>query len=317
MNAIQIFSGISATTRTSISVAGAIPSGAISASIRFVNSSSEYVEVHYGKVGTSEDFPIQLNPGESSGDVEIALTSALTIDYYVSGGSVDVWVVGYQSGSLVASGTTYSTPELVASLLRLIVPSTGARLVFSASTDPTVAEVNNWILEAEDVIDRDTGHAWRASTITDEYHDVNGNGFGFAQNEIPIRLRHRSIRSLVSGTDKIEVWDGSSWLEYVATKTEGRGNDFWVDYTNGIIYFVGAIPYYSDKGVRVTYRYGETSVPKDIQEICTKMTALKLLENDDYIKILPEGVSQYAIASKADSWTKDIEKKLRKHQEVA
>lgn len=317
MNATLLFSAISATVRTSISVSSAIPVGALTSTIRFVNSSAEYVEVHYGKTGTSEDFTIQLNPGESSADVEIGLTSALTVDYYLSGGSVNVWAIGYSSGVATGQGYTYTSPELVASLLRLIVPATGARLVFSASTDPTLIEVTNWIREAEDYIDQETEHAWRAVTISDEYHDIKSNGFGLYTRELPIRLRHRQIRTMVSGTDKIEVWDGASWVDYVATKTEGRLNDFWIDYTNGVIYFVGSRPYIQNRGVRVTYRFGASIVPKDIQEACTKLVATKIFQDDDYRKVLPEGLSQYNLASKVESFQKDIDQKLGNYKEVS
>ncbi len=316
MNATLLFTAITATARTSISVSAAVPAGALTATVRFVNPSSEYVEAHYGKTGSSEDFVIQLNPGESSADVEIGLTSALTIDYYLSGGSVNVWAIGYSSGVESGQGYTYTSPELVASILRLIVPSTGARLVFSAATDPTLIEVTNRIRESEDFIDQETEHAWRAVTVADEYHDVRGSGFGLYSRELPISLHHRKIRAMVSGTDLIEVWDGSAWVDYVATKTEGRNNDYWVDYTNGVIYFVGSRPYVQNRGVRVTYRYGETTVPKDIQDVCTKLVAIRILQDDDYIKVLPEGVSQYAVASKVESWTKDIEKKLSNYEEV-
>ncbi len=261
MNASKIFSAISATTRTSISVAGAVPIGSVGVSVRFVNVGSEYQEVHYGKTGTIEDFPKHLNPNEAF-DTEIALTYDRTIDYWLSVGSVDVWVVAYNSGSLVSSETVYSAPELISSMLRLITPANGERLVFSVSSDPTLSEVQNWIHEAEDYIDHKTGHAWRVVSISNEYHDTGDS----------IRLKHRSIRSMVSGVDKIEIWDGTSWIDYVATKTEDRASDFWIDYTNGIIYFVTSITFYK-QGARISYRYGDTSVPKDIQEVATKLAA--------------------------------------------
>lgn len=214
---------------------------------------------------------------------------------------------------------TYTTAAKVASLLRLIVQTTQARLTFGASTDPTLTEVETLIYQSEDDIDRETNHAWRAKSITNEYHNVKGLYTGAYRRDLPVKLQHRSVRAMTSGTDKIEIWDGSNWKDLVLTAngyTEGRANDFWVDYTNGIIYFVNTTPYYAEKGVRATYRYGESSVPLDVEEACTKLAATKILENEDYKIVLPEGVSQYALASKAENWKRDVQRILNNHKEI-
>ena len=221
--------------------------------------------------------------------------------------------------NFLSSSTTYTTAAKVASLLRLINPTTQARKVFDTTTDPTLAEVNNFIFEAEDVIDKDTNHAWRPVTVTNEYHNVGRLYTGFYRRELPIKLKHRSIRTFTSGTDKIEHWDGSNWVDLVLASngyTEGRAQDYWVDYTSGIVYFISLKPYYAEKGVRFTYRYGEASVPYDIQECATKFAACKILENEDYKINVPEGLNnQYALGSKVDSWKKDIRRILENHRE--
>lgn len=214
---------------------------------------------------------------------------------------------------------TYTTAAKVSSLLRLIVPTTQARLTFSASTDPTLLEVEALINSAEDQIDEHTHHAWRVKTVTDEYHDLEALYTGMYRAELPVKLNHRSIRTLVSGTDKIEIWNGSLWVDLVLAAngyTEGRGSDYWVDYTHGIIYFCEEKPQWAEHGVRVTYRYGEATVSKAVEEACTKLAAMNIAENDSYVIQLPEGVDKYAISSKIESWKKDIQRILSNLQEI-
>jgi hypothetical protein len=272
------------------------------------------IVLHVRKTGSSNDSPLQILPGFYTADLTLTLTSARTIEYYIEGGgSISCEVVDY-GGSLTPSGAaTYTTEAKVASLLRLQESVTQTRLVFSTSTDPTLAEVTTFILQAEDEIDNDTHHSWRAATATDEYHDVNW----LTQS---VKLQHRKIRTMISGTDKVEFWDGSTWNDLVLAAngyTEGRANDFWVEHASGRIYFVATRPYSPDKGVRVTYRYGETAVPGDIEEAATKLAAIKILEDDDYKAILPEGLNQqFAVASKVETWRKDIHRILSNHREI-
>ena len=214
---------------------------------------------------------------------------------------------------------TYTTAAKVSSVLRLMDASNETRLVLSASTDPTSTEVETIIERKEDLIDRETHHAWRAVTADTEVIDIPGNCYNFHQRQFAIPLKHRKINTLVSETDKIELWDGSAWVDLVLTAngyTEGRGDDYWLDYELGILYLTGKRPYILDKGVKVTYRYGEASVPGDIEEACTKLAAIDLLETNDYVIVLPEGVGQYAIASKVDSWKKDINRILYNRREI-
>lgn len=311
----------SASVFTAGDLSGVVASGSTQVDVRFKNISDFPIKMWYRKTGTSGvGENTDISPQESSGNITIALTTARTIEYYIEGGgTVECWVVDYRAGTLSAvSSTTYTTAAKVASLLRLINQSTQARKVFDGTTDPTLTEVENYCLEAESIIDKETNHSWKASTVTNEYHNVGRLYTGFYRRELPVKLKHRSIRQFVSGTDKIEFWNGVSWVDLVLAAngyTEARNQDYWVDYTSGIIYLISTKPYYAEKGIRVTYRYGEASVPYAIQEAATKLAACKILENEDYKVVLPEGVSQYGIASKVESWKKDIARILENHRE--
>ena len=285
-----------------------------SAIIRITNTGEFPVNFYYRELGATIYDLLQLLPGTSA-ERWITITSALTFRYYFDDSTFRCDVVYYQGDGATSTSTTYTTAAKVASLLRLI-NSAQTRLTFSASTDPTLLEVENFILEAEDEIDRATNHAWRAANITNEYHNLSGLYTGAYRQELPVKLNHRSVRAMVSGTDKIEYWDGSSWIDMVATLTEGRANDFWLDYTHGWIFFVNTKPYYADRGIRVTYRYGESSVPGDIQNITTLLAAAKIIASDTYKVVIPEGGNMRGIQDAADAWEKRAYDRLEKRKEL-
>lgn len=186
---------------------------------------------------------------------------------------------------------TYTTAQNVASLCRLIDPATGNRLTLGTTTDPTLLEVERWINWAEDRIDQGTGHAWRAKTVTEELHDCSPPYHGYYQRDTPICLRHRTIKTFDHATDKLEVWNGSAWVDYVDPangKLESRTGDFWVDYAKGIIYLRSRPATYL-QSVRVTYRYGEATVPMDIEQACTLLAGAQVLRGDHYKVAVPQG----------------------------
>jgi hypothetical protein len=154
---------------------------------------------------------------------------------------------------------------------------------FDVNSTPSSTTITKFIERAQDKIDSTTAHAWRETTVTNEYIDPSsiyryGTGIRFD-------LTHRSIKQFSSGSgDKIEVWDGSSWVDYVATKTEGRNKDYWVDYENGSIFLMGTFNLLHH-GFRVTYRYGESTVSNSINEACAMMAAISVLNSPEYAAI--------------------------------
>jgi len=190
--------------------------------------------------------------------------------------------------------TYYTTAAKVASFLSL-TDGAGARLTFSADTLPTDTEVDQWINNAEDEIDRGMNHAWRSTSISTEYYDYDGSGL--------LHLKSWPVQgAFESGTDLVECWNGSTWYDLVANKTEGRGNDFWVDYDQGVIYFLAYAPMVGKRSIRVTYVHGESAVPGWIEKLCNKMVAIVMYMNDDYSILIPEGTSNVPLATKIERW---------------
>lgn len=202
---------------------------------------------------------------------------------------------------------TYVSAAQVASFLNIATPT--------GSTDPTLTEVEEMINENEDYIDMVTGHAWRTVTVNNEIHSMENYAFNISDG-VSISLHHRKIITFSSGTDKVEVWDGSQDLDYVANKVEGRNRDFWVDYTNGRV-FIKTFPRNLPRffGVKVTYRYGESSVPGDIQKACKLFTARDMIMGDDKSLLLPEGSQNVSYSDKVRIWEEEAERILMRRKE--
>jgi hypothetical protein len=112
-----------------------------------------------------------------------------------------------------------------------------------------------------------------------------------------IDLHHRKVRT-IDGTDLIEVFNGSDWIDWVDTRTEGRDADYWLDYTDGILFLKGFYFWHTRSAVRVTYRYGDATVPHDVRACIAMMVARELLATDVATGNVPgEGGQNYPSAS--------------------
>jgi len=146
---------------------------------------------------------------------------------------------------------------------------------FSASTTPTTTQVENIINRKEDRIDQKLMHGWREKTVTDLFLDTT---FIEIRNGARFDVPNYSLKTLSSGSgDKLEVWDGTNYIDFLTDKTEGRDNDYWVDLNKGIIWIRVNVRVATRKPIRVTYRFGETVVTGDIEDLCVNMAAIDIL----------------------------------------
>jgi len=176
--------------------------------------------------------------------------------------------------------TTYCTENDVKRYMAL-------DMTISEDTTPSINDVQDFIEEAEDDIDHQTQDAWRSKTVVNEFYDIPRVRYNY-QTGIAIHLRHTDIKALTNGTDKLEIWDGSSYVDWLATKTEGRNNDYWLEETKGILYLRYPYRFYAKQAIRLTYRYGKTVVPGDIKRATAMIAAINLLLNDDRSSALVE-----------------------------
>jgi len=214
----------------------------------------------------------------------------------------------------------YTTHAKVSSLLQCGT--------FGESTEPTSSEVETFIMRAEDKIEQETRKAWRAVTVTDEYHDYWGvvrTPLWYKYNLSVwgaswVKAKHRPLQTFTSSTHKIELWDGSDWVDLVLAAnsyTEGRGDDYYIDYDQGKIYFVDMKPLVGRNTVRLTYDYGHSSVGLDIEEAATKLAAIEVINSTDKTVLIAEG-GQYAPlpVQRIQGWKEDIKQILARHREV-
>ena len=162
---------------------------------------------------------------------------------------------------------------------------------FSGSTTPTSTVVNSFIEMSEARVDELTNHAWataRAGTVTNERARIQLVRSNVINSRGRIQLEHYPIIGLASGTDALNVWDGSAYVEYVANKTgtntvtDSVNKDWWVDTERGIVYIDNYATLNmlnsSPQGVDayVTYRYRTASTPDDIKLATIYFTAAML-----------------------------------------
>jgi hypothetical protein len=233
--------------------------------------------------------------GKSSGNIIISLDILQSFDYYVSNDSVDVYVVDYTSGTSTGAAF-YCTAANVSSFMGL--PT------FTASTSPTLAEVNDIISSVCDEIDQFTHHAWRTTRVTDEYYNAAEwtpmtDGIGDWSDRSRIYMMHRKVRNPMI---KLECFDGNAFVNFIGTYVEGRGSDYWLDYDRGIVHFANRYPLRRRHAVRMTYDFGDTIVPADIKNCAVMLCCYQLLQRDDRSVLLPEGTSNISPMNKAELW---------------
>jgi hypothetical protein len=184
---------------------------------------------------------------------------------------------------VVGATPSYCTSSDVARLLNKPVN------YFTTSSTPDIESVNSFIFEAEEIVDKDTQSAWRERKVTNEYHTIDRNQYYEYQTGYRIKLVHKFLRPLSSvAGDKLEVWNGQVYEDYLLTRTEGRGNDFWLDYERGVLFIRGVLFRTRESQFRVTYRYGMTTVPANIKQATALRAAIMLIVNEDNSFMLNE-----------------------------
>jgi hypothetical protein len=153
---------------------------------------------------------------------------------------------------------------------------------FTTTTKPTLVQVNKFIMQSEEFVDGMTYRAWRVRQRSNEYKDLRFNQRFMVRDGLKFKLDRGFIKELSSTDgDKLEVWNGSEWEDWLVTKTEGRNKDFWLDYESGELFLRNFFFRSYKKIVRITYRYGETTIPLSINNCVAKLVAIKLLTNED------------------------------------
>lgn len=209
---------------------------------------------------------------------------------------------------------SYCNPSDVARYFRTLEDTDG----FSFDTNPSEDEVKEFILEASARVDRETAHAWRERKVENEYHDITGNYYYWAGR--PIKLMKRELRSPMDDSkgDKLELYNGNYWEEWVSdsTKQEGRNEEYWLNTTDGVLHIYRRGWWNRYKAIRVSYRYGAQTVPKDIQNATALLTATALIETDVYGDLLPTGADAPGPVQVAERLEERAMKILERRKEI-
>jgi len=216
----------------------------------------------------------------------------------------------------------YATAANVGSFLNITI---------DANSDPTKDEVEGFIEEHEDFIDQQTGHAFRTITITREYHNFPMEGwqgrYYYAWEGMAIHLKHREIRLTAAPNlkldtaagDKLEVFDGSTWIDWTATRTDARDGDFWVEPDRGILWIRTYANAPRKMSIRIIYRFGESAVPKDIRRATILLSAIDVtLAENTRVTFQDTGgsTSQSPYAERADRWRAQAMRIIKNREEI-
>ena len=198
------------------------------------------------------------------------------------------------------SGETdlYCTPDHVAQVRR--EPPYSAHESRGRHTRDQVVKAIRWAMAR---IDSHCGQSWRRRVVTEEWQDLPQEVFDGVWTRV--KLDNRQVADLASGSgDALQVRAGSSWEDYLTTRTQGIAGDFYIQNEDGWLYLKRRTSLVTEDAIKITYRTGFTTVPEDIQEACALLTAARL-EETSIRSIGPDGASSYAVENRARDWKKD------------
>jgi hypothetical protein len=160
----------------------------------------------------------------------------------------------------------YTTTSLVQAEIR-------ADTAFSSSTIPTSSTVSTWIQEASAEIELRTGDVFTSTSASSTLFDYDGSGI--------FRLPYSDL----VGVTKVEyntssLGNTANWI----TLQEGDTYDYIKYLDEGEIHFVSGINSSNDvhpnpgkQKLRVSYVYGYSSVPLQIQRLATLLVAKRII----------------------------------------
>lgn len=205
----------------------------------------------------------------------------------------------------------YTTVSDVANFLRITI---------DGSSSPSTTQVTSLIERNQEVIDRRTGMTYgQIKTETNEWQDlalIYTFGWGtFAT------LKRRALRTHADGLhldsaegDKLEIWSGATGAFSDETDNFGTYN---IIAERGEIYMRGFLFSILRKNrMRITYRYGEATVPEDITKACLLMTCIDIVRASFRMDEIAFGGSAINKERSMADWEDEIERIIRNREEV-
>lgn len=144
----------------------------------------------------------------------------------------------------------------------------------TASTTPSSSQVETWISEVEDIIDITAGTIFSTSLVSSEYVDYDGSGV-ILMPEHPItsvdeiRYNRQDITSSTPNWVTLQEGYGKNYITY---------NDFGeVEFINGNGATNIVTPQAGKKKLCLSYHWGHTTVPLEIQRLATLMVSKQII----------------------------------------
>ena len=111
---------------------------------------------------------------------------------------------------------------------------------------------------------------------------------------------------------------GISATNFTDKEEYSRTQDWWDIKPSGDIFFRSEYPLRTKHSIKITYTFGNPTVPAVIEDAATKLVACELIASDDSYTLLDMGGNQSGIdlKSKYDSYKAEVDKLLKLKRRV-
>lgn len=254
----QIITGESPTSWAKRSISAYVPVGTNVILCQVVNLTETPIDFHFRATGGAETAPILIEDSRSK-IVSIPISANLEFDYYLSSGSVDVWLLDYSTTSAIAAGTYYSDQGEVYAKAQVTSSQIATADVYVAMRD-----TDAWIDELY-------GKSFHNAQAQTDWFDTDDESADWETETIPlpnvdrIFLTKRPVQSITS----LQEYDTSNTL----VKTYAT-SEYWLESSTGIITLIEDTFLNQRHRVKVVYTYGYSSTPTNIRHLANVQSAI-------------------------------------------
>jgi hypothetical protein len=209
----------------------------------------------------------------------------------------------------------------------------------------TYMDVEELIMDGEDWIDDHIHHSYLTDgrQIFDEYmaYDLtrrlthpnhNTRAVVSYHDRFVIHLRNTRAKAFDKNKgDKLEVWDGNSFVDWMNDPSKSVtsdpsatlvNHDAWINLSRGSIHFLNSVPIWGDTVVKATYRIGGDAnypfgVPRQIKQATMRRVAVDMVPMERFQAMLPGGQKgALSIEQNIAIWTTEMYEKMARYRRM-